>query len=164
MTGLPEGNIPESARAALAMRFEAWMADEIDPEQCPARDVFDRIGDRWSALILIALAREPRRFAVLVRLIPDISRKMLTQSLRGLERDGLVTRHVFPTKPPAVEYRLSPLGESMLEPLVGLVKWAERTRSEVLKARERFDRASQPPRPPEVNGPSHKGNSGRRAT
>ena len=141
MTRLPEGDRPESVRDALSTRFASWMADEFDPEQCPARDAFDRIGDRWTALIVVALAREPRRFAALLRLIPDISRKMLTQSLRGLERDGLVTRHVFPTKPPAVEYRLSPLGESMLEPLVGLVSWAERTRAEVLEARERFDRA-----------------------
>ncbi|WP_422931743.1 winged helix-turn-helix transcriptional regulator [Singulisphaera sp. PoT] len=141
MTRLPEGDRPESVQKALATRFEAWTKDEFDPDQCPARDAFDRIGDRWTALIIVALAKEPRRFAVLLRLIPDISRKMLTQSLRGLERDGLVTRHVFPTKPPAVEYRLSPLGESMLEPLVGLVSWAERTRAEVLSARERFDRS-----------------------
>lgn len=141
MTRLPEGDRPEGVRDAMATRFDSWMADELDPEQCPARDVFDRIGDRWTALIIVALAKEPRRFTVLLRLIPDISRKMLTQSLRGLERDGLVTRHVFPTKPPSVEYRLSPLGESMLEPLIGLVSWAERTRAEVLKAREEFDRA-----------------------
>ena len=141
MTRLPEGDRPEGVRNALATRFDAWMADEFDPEQCPARDAFDRIGDRWTALIVVALAKEPRRFAALLRLIPDISRKMLTQSLRGLERDGLVTRHVFPTKPPGVEYRLSPLGESMLEPLVGLVNWAEMTRAEVLIARERFEKA-----------------------
>ncbi|WZP00564.1 helix-turn-helix domain-containing protein [Isosphaeraceae bacterium EP7] len=144
MTRLPKGDRPEGVRDALATRFDGWMTDDLAPEQCPARDAFDRIGDRWTALIIVALAKEPRRFAVLLRLIPDISKKMLTQSLRGLERDGLVTRHVFPTKPPAVEYRLSPLGESMLEPLVGLVSWAERTRAEVLSARERFDRAGQP--------------------
>lgn len=141
MTRLPEGNRPEGARLALSTRFDAWKANEFDPEHCPARDALDRIGDRWTALIVVALAGEPRRFAALLRLVPDISRKMLTQSLRGLERDGLVTRHVFPTKPPAVEYRLSPLGESMLEPLVGLVSWAEQTRAEVLEARGRYDRA-----------------------
>ncbi len=144
MTRLPEGDRPEGVRKALATRFDAWMDDDFDPKGCPARDAFDRIGDRWTALIVVALAKEPRRFTVLLRLVPDISRKMLTQSLRGLERDGLVTRHVFPTKPPAVEYRLSPLGESMLEPLIGLVDWAERTRAEVLRARERFDRAEEP--------------------
>lgn len=144
MTGLPKGDRPEPVREALAARFQDWMAADLAPEHCPARDVFDRIGDRWTALIIVALAKEPRRFAALLRLIPDISRKMLTQSLRSLERDGLVTRHVFPTKPPAVEYRLSPLGESILEPLVALVAWAERTRPAVLEARARFDRASRP--------------------
>ena len=78
------------------------------------RDVLDRIGDKWSTLILSTLARGPQRFSAVRRAIPDISKRMLTQTFRDLERDGLITRTVFPTKPPSVEYRLTPLGESIL--------------------------------------------------
>ncbi|CAA9350232.1 MAG: Redox-sensing transcriptional regulator QorR, putative, partial [uncultured Gemmatimonadaceae bacterium] len=81
----------------------------------------------------------PRRFSALQRAIPDISRRMLTQTLRDLERDGLLTRHVFPTTPPSVEYRLSELGESLLEPLAGLVGWAEGAHERIRRARSRFD-------------------------
>ena len=74
--------------------------------------------------------------------MPDISKRMLTQTLRGLERDGLVTHHVFPAAPPSVEYRLSPLGRSVLVPLAGLVKWAEGNSAQIRQARDRFDPAS----------------------
>ncbi|WFT83489.1 helix-turn-helix domain-containing protein [Methylobacterium sp. CB376] len=103
------------------------------------RDVLDRVGDKWTSLILIALAEGPRRFGALGRAVPDISKRMLTQTLRHLERDGLATRTVFPTKPPSVEYRLTPLGESLLEPLAGLVAWAEERHAAIRAARARFD-------------------------
>ncbi len=109
---------------------------------CPVRDVLDHIAAKWTTLILIALARAPRRFSDVRRALPDISKRMLTQSLRGLERDGLVTRHVFPTKPPSVEYRLSPLGRSVLAPLSGLVEWAEDSHAAIRDARVRYDAAS----------------------
>ena len=96
MPRLHDGNRP--AAAMLADRLAAWQASAFDPAACPVRDVLDRIGDRWTALVLICVAAEPRRFGQLGRLIPDISKRMLSQSLRTLERDGLVTRHVFPTK------------------------------------------------------------------
>ena len=137
MPKLPDGNRP--AVAMLAERMVGWQAAEFDPAACPVRDVLDRIGDRWTALVLICVAAEPRRFGQLARMIPDISKRMLSQSLRTLERDGLVTRHVFPTKPPGVEYRLAPLGRSVLEPLAGLVAWAERHHDAVRAARARFD-------------------------
>jgi DNA-binding HxlR family transcriptional regulator len=89
--------------------------------------------------MVIALADGPRRFNALRRAIPDISQRMLTQTLRDLERDGFVTRAVYPTKPPSVEYALSPLGRSLLEPLAMLVAWAERHHGEIRGARTRFD-------------------------
>jgi DNA-binding HxlR family transcriptional regulator len=90
-------------------------------------------------LALVVLAAAPRRFNALHRLIPDISKRMLTQTLRGLGRDGLATRHVFPRKPPSVAYRLSPLGRSVLMPLAGLVEWADRNDAAIRQARARFD-------------------------
>ena len=90
-------------------------------------------------LALVALAPTPRRFSELHRIMPDISKRMLTQTLRELERDGLATRHVFPTKPPKVEYRLSALGHSVLAPLGGLVEWADANYAAIRQARAAFD-------------------------
>lgn len=109
---------------------------------CPVRDVLDRIGDKWSTLIIATLAPGPLRFSMVKRAIPDISKRMLTQTFRTLERDGLIARAVFPTKPPSVEYRLTPLGESMLEPLNRLVRWADRSHAAIRNARSAFDRAA----------------------
>ncbi|MCB8880285.1 helix-turn-helix transcriptional regulator [Acidisoma cellulosilytica] len=103
------------------------------------RNVLDRIGDKWTMLVLMALAGEPRRFGVLLRMVPDISKRMLTQTLRLLERDGLVTRHVFATTPPSVEYRLSPLGLSALEPLHALAQWADANFATIRASRARYD-------------------------
>ncbi|MFE1598806.1 winged helix-turn-helix transcriptional regulator [Methylobacterium sp. ID0610] len=127
------------ARTALAQAFASWTEAALDPARCPVRDVLDHIGDKWTTLILIALAAAPRRFSELARSVPDISKRMLTQTLRDLERDGFVTRHVFPTKPPSVEYRLAPLGLSVLEPVAALVAWAERSHPAIREARNRFD-------------------------
>jgi DNA-binding HxlR family transcriptional regulator len=127
--------------AALAARFREWQGLGFDPACCPVRDVLDHIGDKWTTLILIALAATPRRFSELRRAVPDISKRMLAQTLRELERDGMVTRRVFPTKPPSVEYRLSPLGLSALGPLAALVEWAESSHAGIRSARERFDAA-----------------------
>ncbi|PKU23563.1 winged helix-turn-helix transcriptional regulator [Telmatospirillum siberiense] len=121
------------------LSFSEWQAAGFDATACPVRNVLDRIGDKWTALTLSALAERPRRFSELHRIIPDISKRMLTQTLRGLERDGLATRHVFPTKPPSVEYRLSPLGRTVLPPLGGLVAWAAENFPEIRRARARFD-------------------------
>jgi DNA-binding HxlR family transcriptional regulator len=113
----------------------------FDP-QCPVRDVLDRIGDKWSTLILVRLANGPHRFSAVQRAIPDISKRMLTQTFRDLERDGLIVRTVFPTKPPSVEYRLTSLGETILEPLGVLVQWANRSHAAIKNARLAFDKAS----------------------
>jgi DNA-binding HxlR family transcriptional regulator len=101
--------------------------------------VLDRIGDKWSVLIVLTLAGAPHRFGALRRAVPDISQRMLTQTLRDLERDGLLSRTVHPTKPPSVEYALTPLGESLLVPLLGLVRWADDHHAEILAARARMD-------------------------
>ncbi|WP_235199808.1 winged helix-turn-helix transcriptional regulator [Sphingomonas sp. RIT328] len=106
------------------------------------RDVLDRIGDKWSTLILGTLAAGPHRFSAVQRTVPDISKRMLTQTFRDLERDGLVARTVFPTKPPSVEYRLTPLGQTILEPLDVLVRWADRSQADIEAARQAFDTAS----------------------
>jgi DNA-binding HxlR family transcriptional regulator len=108
----------------------------IDPA-CPVRDVLDRIGDRWTVLVLNALSTGTRRFTELRRAIPDISQRMLAKTLRTLETDGLLTRTVFPTIPPRVDYTLTPLGDSLLEPLGHLIRWAETSRAAIHAARAR---------------------------
>lgn len=108
---------------------------------CPVRDVLDRLGDKWSTLILRTLAAGPHRFSAVQRAIPDISKRMLTQTFRELERDGLISRAVFPTKPPSVEYRLTPLGVTILEPLAHLIEWANQSHVAITDARAEFDKA-----------------------
>ncbi|MGE3875508.1 MAG: winged helix-turn-helix transcriptional regulator [Parvibaculaceae bacterium] len=108
-------------------------------EKCPVRDVLDRIGDKWSVLILKHLEEGPRRFGALRRAIGDISQRMLTQTLRDLQRDGLILRTVYPTVPPAVDYRLTRLGLSLMDPLERLVQWSDRNHGRVRKARAAFD-------------------------
>jgi len=106
---------------------------------CPVRDVLDRLGDKWSTLILVTLAHGPQRFNALARSVPDISRRMLTETLRQLERDGLVWREVAPSTPPAVAYGLTALGTSLMPPLAALIDWAERHQPAIAAARDRFD-------------------------
>ncbi|MBR0555181.1 helix-turn-helix transcriptional regulator [Ciceribacter sp. L1K23] len=110
---------------------------------CPVRTVIDHIGGKWSSLLLLALSEKPYRFGELRRLVPDISQRMLTQTLRELQRDGYVQRTVFPTKPPSVEYRLTPLGVSLYGALSSLLTWAEENYLAVREARRRFDEADE---------------------
>ena len=112
---------------------------EGDLADCPVRDVIDRVGDKWSVLLLFELAEQTRRFMVLRRALPDISQRMLTKTLRQLERDGLVSRAVYPTTPPRVDYSLTPLGRSLLDALRGLVRWADANHAEIRTARQAFD-------------------------
>lgn len=107
-------------------------------ERCPVRDVLDCIGDRWSLLTLSALAGGTLRFTELKRAIGDISQRMLAQTLRTLERDGYVTREVFPTIPPRVEYTLTDLGESLLAKLKPLIRWADENHARVRRARKAY--------------------------
>lgn len=109
--------------------------------ECPKiSQVLARIGEKWSVLIIIMLAQETRRFSELKRAIGGISQRMLTLSLRGLERDGLVKRTVFPVVPPRVEYELTPLGRSLQAPVSALGEWARSHLVEIDAAREAFDR------------------------
>lgn len=111
-------------------------------ENCPARVLLDRIADKWTTLVIGTLAQaEPRRFTELRRAIGGISQKMLTQTLREMERDGLVERTVYPQIPPRVEYRLTPLGRTLKEPLSALAQWSQLHMDEVRAAQARFDLA-----------------------
>lgn len=113
----------------------------LDFSNCPVRDLISQIGGKWSVLLLETLAKRPYRFGELRRLVPDISQRMLTQTLRDLQRDGYVDREVFPTKPPSVEYSMTDLGRSLYEPLAHLLNWAEANHEAVRAARVRFDQS-----------------------
>ena len=101
--------------------------------------ILARIGDKWSVLIVMILSEGPRRFNELKRLVDGISQRMLTLTLRGLERDGLVTRTVFPTIPPRVDYALTDLGRSLCGTVGALGRWADENYDSIALARERFD-------------------------
>lgn len=112
---------------------------DLYARNCPSRQVLDRIGDTWSVLIVSMLARGPERYTTLQRRIEGISPKMLTQTLRALERDGLLTRTVHAVVPPRVDYALTPLGESLLGLVAALEKWATGHMDDVLAARDAYD-------------------------
>jgi DNA-binding HxlR family transcriptional regulator len=121
-------------------------APVCDPysRDCPSRQVLDRIGDKWTVLVLGELGQAgPRRFTMLRRRLTGVSEKMLTQTLRSLERDGLVLRTVYPAVPPHVEYELTPLGETLREPLAALKQWSVEHVPEILAARASYDRPRQ---------------------
>ena len=110
------------------------------PGDCRAiGDVLARVGDKWSILVVSRLGDGALRFNELRRSIGGISQRMLTLTLRGLERDGLVTRTVFPTIPPRVDYALTPLGRDLLNPVAALGAWAIRNQGKIARAREQFD-------------------------
>jgi DNA-binding HxlR family transcriptional regulator len=121
-----------------ALQIPPARADGSGCERCPVRDVLDRIGDRWSLLALIALAGGTLRFTEVKRAIGDISQRMLAQTLRSLVQDGYASRRVYPTVPPKTEYTLTPLGQSLLERVAPLVRWAEENHSRVRKARRAY--------------------------
>ena len=139
MTKAQQGN--RVAVRGMLDSVAQWTGAPADAGQCPVRDVLDRVGQKWTLLILVALEPGPRRFSQLHRQVGDISKRMLTQTLRQLERDGMVARQVFPTKPPAVEYSLTDLGRSALDPIGLLLVWADRHHGAIRAARARFDAA-----------------------
>jgi DNA-binding HxlR family transcriptional regulator len=115
------------------------------PEDCRAvSEVLSRVGDKWTVLVVTVLGRGPKRFNEVRRALGSISQRMLTLTLRGLERDGLVTRTVFPTIPPRVDYELTKLGCSLLKPVTALEDWALQNRLAIEDARRRFDAAGRP--------------------
>jgi DNA-binding HxlR family transcriptional regulator len=110
------------------------------PEDCRAvSEVLARVGDKWTMLVVSNLGDGPMRFNELRRTLGSISQRMLTLTLRALERDGLVTRTVFPIVPPRVDYELTRLGRSLLEPVNALALWARKNRAGIQDARRRFD-------------------------
>lgn len=117
----------------IRSRFESF-----DAGDCPVRDVLGQLGDKWSTLIIGLLGEKTHRFGELRRSIPDISQRMLTQTLKDLQRDGLVERTVFATVPPSVEYKLTPLGRSLLSPLGVLIEWAETNHGAIRLARQAY--------------------------
>lgn len=111
-----------------------------NPDACPAvREVLNRVGDKWSVLVVSMLGQGPKRFGELRRATEGISQRMLTLTLRGLERDGLVTRTVEATIPPKVEYELTDLGRTLLVPVHALAQWALEHRMRIHEAQQRYD-------------------------
>ena len=114
-------------------KFNAWNA------QCPARGVLDQIADKWTVLVLGVLLERTTRFNELRRRVQGVSQKMLTQTLRDLERRGMVTREIFAEVPPRVEYTLTPLGRSLVKVLESVADWAEAHVLQVMEAQKKFD-------------------------
>ncbi|MFF2328557.1 MULTISPECIES: winged helix-turn-helix transcriptional regulator [unclassified Streptomyces] len=126
-------------RTAAQSRADASIAYDAYLAQCPARQLLDRIADKWVSLAVNALADGPQRYSDLQRRLASVSQKMLTQTLRHLERDGLVSRTVIPAVPVRVEYELTPLGRSLLPVMRAIKDWAEEHMNEVRTAREHYD-------------------------
>ncbi|WP_307848825.1 winged helix-turn-helix transcriptional regulator [Microbispora oryzae] len=118
------------------MAYDAYLAT------CPTRQLLDRISDKWVSLLLNALADGPQRYSGLSRKIAGVSQKMLTQTLRALERDGLVCRSVTPSVPVRVDYALTPLGGSLLPVMRAIKDWAEMHIEQVAAARDAYDSRS----------------------
>jgi DNA-binding HxlR family transcriptional regulator len=108
-------------------------------ENCPSREVLNMIADKWTVMVIYALSKGTARHSALLHSISGISQKMLTQTLRQLEASGLVQRTVYPVVPPKVEYCLTPLGKSLLEPVTALKQWAENHMEEIIGAQEYFE-------------------------
>ena len=116
---------------------DSWIANDFSGV-CPVRDLLDRIGDKWSVMVVLRLGRKTERFRALLRAVDGISQRMLTVTLRGLERDGLVHREVFDTRPPSVAYSLTPLGVSLLAHITALANWAMENEDEVKAAQSAY--------------------------
>ncbi|MFJ3669089.1 winged helix-turn-helix transcriptional regulator [Streptomyces sp. NPDC090106] len=123
----------------MSQRNTGVTVQAVNAHACPVREVLDRVAGKWSVQILVAAAYGPIRFTELERGIEGISRRMLTLTLRNLERDGLVTRTVFPTVPPKVEYELTPVARELNETLQRLTDWSERNRVYIAEARAAYD-------------------------
>ena len=117
----------------------------LDSDCRGVASVLARVGDKWSVFVIMLLGNGPRRFNEIKRMVGGISQRMLTLTLRGLERDGLVTRTVFPTIPPRVDYELTSLGRDLLVPVSALGEWAIRNQSKIARAREQFDGLAKKP-------------------
>ncbi|MFC8096879.1 winged helix-turn-helix transcriptional regulator [Streptomyces sp. NPDC057301] len=128
----------------MSQRNTGVTVQAVNAHACPVREVLDRVSGKWSVQILVAAAHGPIRFTELERSIEGISRRMLTLTLRNLERDGLVTRTVHPTVPPKVEYELTPVARELHETLQRLTDWAERNRVYIAESRAAYDEEHAP--------------------
>ena len=129
----------------MAGRRHGGPAELTAHHDCEFREMLGRVGDKWSLLVIAMLDQRPTpraRFSELKRSIPGISQRMLTATLRSLERDGLLTRDIYAEVPPRVEYELTPLGKRFMQPVRGLVTWLQENWSSIRTARETFDRRS----------------------
>lgn len=120
------------------------MEDKHEPlcildSNCPLRQMFDLVGDRWSSSILFVIGTDVKRYSELQKQIPGVSKKMLTQTLRSLEQAGLVSRKVYAVVPPKTEYRLTPLGKSILKPISGLADWAVAHQKQLRQIQDKLD-------------------------
>ena len=115
----------------------------LDGDCRAVASILARVGDKWSVFVIMLLGDGPRRFNEIKRMVGGISQRMLTLTLRGLERDGLVTRTVFPTIPPRVDYELTDLGRGLSQPVIALATWAIEHLTEIEDARARFDRRNE---------------------
>lgn len=129
-------------------RQAAKESGENAHHDCEFRDMLSRISDKWSLLLIVILERMPgrrARFSELKRSIPGISQRMLTATLRSLERDGMLTRHVYPEIPPRVEYQLTTLGKELMDPVSGLVEWLQGRWPVIRRSRAQFDARARKP-------------------
>jgi len=138
VTRLPEQN---PSVVAIARKIDGLRSQGLGLDHCPVRKIMDQIAAKWTVLILMELSQGPKRFNHLLRAVPDISRRMLTQGLRDLERNGILSRSIYDTRPPSVEYRLTPLGEQMMTPLLGLIEWISESSPSIFQAQSEFDLA-----------------------
>lgn len=129
--------LPPAAASQFACAMGHFSAD------CPSRVLFDQIADKWSMMILTVLDGGPHRFNAIKRLLEGVSQKSLTQTLRRLERNGLILRRVIVASPVAVEYELSPLGQTLLPPFRALYRWTKEFMPQVEQARAKFDAAAE---------------------
>jgi len=134
---MEEGTLELPGNCRLTASYDVLQWDVR--EGCEVRQILDRIADKWSLLVIALLDKRTMRFAELLRSIAGVSKRMLTTTLRQLERDGLVARTVYPTVPPKVEYSLTPLGASLHDTVQALVTWTESHQAQIADARQRFE-------------------------
>ncbi|MFC5823737.1 winged helix-turn-helix transcriptional regulator [Nonomuraea insulae] len=134
-----------TTRTTAQQREQERIAYDAYLATCPARQLLDRISDKWVSLLLTALADGPQRYSGLSRTVAGVSQKMLTQTLRTLERDGLVSRSVTPSVPVRVDYALTPLGVSLLPVMQAIKNWSETHIEQVVAARDTYDNRSTSP-------------------
>ena len=112
---------------------------DVTPSRCRVREILDRVGDKWSLFVVFSLRDGPQRFTALKRSVDGISQRMLTVTLRGLERDGIVTRTMYPVMPPRVDYELTKMGQALMDAVGSLMAWADAHLDDVDAARQAYD-------------------------